>query len=83
MDYYQILELDETCSKDEIKKKYRSLSLKYHPDKNNSPDAEEKYKSANSIPYYMPKLEIYADIGVHEIGERPSCHQKQQQYYQY
>ena len=38
MDYYQILELNDDCSKDEIRKNYRSLSLIYHPDKNNGDD---------------------------------------------
>lgn len=38
--YYKVLEIDEKASKDEIKKAYRSLSFKYHPDKNNnSPDS--------------------------------------------
>ena len=32
--YYEILELEIYCDKSEIKKNYRKLSLKYHPDKN-------------------------------------------------
>ena len=32
--YYQLLEIDETASSDEIKKSYRKLALKYHPDRN-------------------------------------------------
>tara|TARA_B100001029_G_C15011039_1_gene424255 strand:+ start:555 stop:1136 length:582 start_codon:yes stop_codon:yes gene_type:complete len=42
MDYYKILELKENCTKEEIKKKFHSLSLKYHPDKNNGEDSHFK-----------------------------------------
>jgi DnaJ-class molecular chaperone len=44
-DYYEILGISSTTSKDEIKKRYRELALKYHPDRNaNNPGAEEKFK---------------------------------------
>lgn len=43
-DPYDVLGVDHNASQDEIKKAYRKLSKKYHPDLNKAPDAEEKFK---------------------------------------
>jgi molecular chaperone DnaJ len=43
-DYYEVLGVPRTASKDQIKDTYRKLAMQYHPDRNKAPDAEEKFK---------------------------------------
>lgn len=43
-DYYEVLGVPKNADKDQIKNSYRKLAMQYHPDRNKSPEAEEKFK---------------------------------------
>lgn len=64
---YEILALPKTATNEDIKKTYRRLALKYHPDKNpNNPEAAEKFKEVNrahSILSDPTKRNIYDNYG--------------------
>lgn len=66
-DYYKILEVDKNATQDEIKKSFRKLAIKYHPDKNpNNEQAEEKFKlinEANEVLSDPEKRKKYDELG--------------------
>jgi curved DNA-binding protein len=66
-DYYKVLGVDKKASQDDIKKAYRKLAVKYHPDKNQGDKkAEEKFKELNEAYEVIgdaAKRKKYDDLG--------------------
>ncbi|MFH1115949.1 MAG: molecular chaperone DnaJ [Pseudomonadota bacterium] len=64
-DYYEVLAVGKTASVDEIKKSYRKMALKYHPDRNRGDkEAEEKFKEAAEA------YEVLSDANKRELYDR-------------
>ena len=74
-DYYEVLGLQKGASEDEIKKAFRKMAMKYHPDKNpGNKEAEEKFKEVNeaysvlSDPDKKSKYDRFGHAGVDPNG---------------
>ena len=64
-DFYKILGISKGATDDEIKKAYRKMAVKWHPDKNKSPEAEEKFKDiamAYEVLKDKKKRDIYGEF---------------------
>jgi curved DNA-binding protein len=89
-DYYKILGVTKTASQDEIKKAFRKLAIKYHPDKNpGDKKAEEKFKEineANEVIGDPEKRKKYDELGQnwkqyqHQGNQYTSAGQRRQNY---
>lgn len=74
-DYYETLGLSRDASKDEVKSAYRKLALKYHPDRNKSSEAEEKFKEISEAYAVLAddqKRKYYDTFGHAGISDRYS-----------
>lgn len=80
MKYYNALGVSASASDDEIKRAYRKLALKYHPDKNKDPGAQEKFKEV-SVAYEIlsdsskrKAYDAYGEDGVNGQGGMDEAH---------
>ncbi|HEX9845532.1 MAG TPA: molecular chaperone DnaJ [Candidatus Nitrosotenuis sp.] len=74
-DYYEVLGVSKTDSVDTIKSQYRKLALKFHPDRNKSPEAAEHFKEiseAYAVLADPEKRKVYDQYGHEGLGGRYS-----------
>jgi len=72
-DYYDVLGVPKNASKDDIKNMYRKLALQYHPDRNKSKGAEEKFKEISEAYAVLSddekrkRYDTYGHVGSEEV----------------
>lgn len=74
-DYYEVLGVPKNASEEQIKKAYRELALKYHPDRNKEKGAEEKFKEINAAYAVLGEAEKrrqYDSFGAEQFGRQYS-----------
>lgn len=83
-DYYEILEIERTADNATIKKAYRKLALKYHPDRNQGDkEAEEQFKKVNEAYQVLSdenKRSIYDRYGKEGLDRQGFSHYSEQNY---
>ena len=75
-DYYEVLGVDRTATRDQIKHAYRQMALQYHPDKNKDPDAAAKFRElaeAYAVLSDDAKRKEYDTTGHAGVSERWSA----------
>lgn len=82
--YYDILNINKDFTPDDIKKAYKKLAIKFHPDKNNSPLAEEAFKKISTAYQTLsdPKLKEQFDKYGSEEEYREKYYQEHQKQYE-
>ena len=72
-DYYDVLGISKGASKEDIKNVYRKLALQYHPDRNKSSGAEEKFKEISEAYAVLSddekrkRYDTYGHVGAEEV----------------
>lgn len=61
-DYYDILGVPKDASERQIKKAFHKLAMKYHPDKNKSPDAEAKFREIAEGKSLNSNISVHATV---------------------
>lgn len=79
-DYYEILDVTKQATEDEVKKAYKKLALKLHPDKNHAPGSEEAFKKVSKAVQCLSDAEkknVYD-----RYGDEERIPQQHRQHYQ-
>ena len=82
-DYYDILGVTKQTSNDDIKRAYKKLAIKFHPDKNKSPKAEEAFKKIATAYQTLTdpkKRELFDKYGSEEEYREKMYQERQQEY---